>query len=91
MTTNDPTPTIAGTSDVAPGTIVHVAVDSQTLTALVQAGGTWNVTPAALTDGTRTVTASVTDPAGNEGTDSQALTVDTDRARGDDHRRARPR
>ena len=43
----------------------------------MQSGGTWNVTPAALTDGTRTVTASVTDPAGNEGTDSQELTVDT--------------
>ena len=33
--------------------------------------------PAALADGARTVTASVTDPAGNEGTDSQTLTVDT--------------
>ena len=43
----------------------------------MQADGTWNVTPSALADGTRTVTASVSDPAGNEGTDSQALTVDT--------------
>ena len=32
------------------------------MTTLVQASGTWNVTPAALADGTRTVTASVTDP-----------------------------
>jgi hypothetical protein len=77
VTTNDPTPTIAGTSDVAPGTVVVVAVDSQTLTALVQSGGTWNITPGAMTDGTRTVTASVIDPAGNPGTDSQSLTVDT--------------
>ncbi len=75
--TNDPTRTIAGTSDVAPGTVVRVTVDSQTLTALVQSGGTWNVTPTALTDGTRTVTASVTDPAGNQGTSSQVVTVDT--------------
>jgi len=75
--TNDPTPTIAGTSDVAPATIIDVTVDSQTLTALVQPGGTWNVTPTALSDGTRTVTASVTDPAGNQGTDSQVLTIDT--------------
>jgi Ice-binding-like/Bacterial Ig-like domain len=75
--TNDPTPTIAGTSDVAPGTIIHVAVSSQTLTALVQSGETWNVTPSALSDGTHTVTASVADPAGNEGTDSQVLTIDT--------------
>jgi hypothetical protein len=77
LTTADPTPTIAGTSDAAPGTAVHVAVDSQTLIALVQFGGTWNVTPAALNDGTRTVTASVLDPAGNPGTVSQALTIDT--------------
>ncbi len=75
--TNDPTPTLAGTSDVAPGTVVRVSVDSQNLTALVQSDGTWNVTAAALSDGTRTVTAAVTDPAGNVGTDSQALTLDT--------------
>jgi hypothetical protein len=77
VTTNDPTPTIAGTSDVAPGTVVLVTVDSHTLTALVQPGGTWNITPTALTDGTHTVTASVSDPAGNPGTVIQALTVDT--------------
>jgi hypothetical protein len=77
VTTNDPTPTIAGTSDVAPGTVIRVTVDSHTLTALVQPGGWWNVTPTALPDDTRTVTASVSDPAGNEGTDSQVLTVDT--------------
>ena len=87
VTTNDPTPTISGTSDVAPGTVVRVTVGSQTLTALVQPGGTWNVTPAALTDGTRTVTASVTDPAGNEGTDSQDADRRHRRTRGDDHRR----
>ncbi len=77
VVTNDPTPTIAGTSDAAPGTIVRVGVDAQALTALVQAGGTWNVTPSRLADGTRTVSASVTDPAGNTTTDSQVLTVDT--------------
>ena len=75
--TNDPTPTIAGTSDAAAGTIIRVSVDAQALRALVHTGGTWNIRPAELTDGTRTVTASVTDLAGNEGTDSQALTVDT--------------
>jgi hypothetical protein len=75
--TNDPTPTIAGTSDVAPGTVVRVSVDAQTLTALVQSAGTWNVTPTALSDGTRTITASVTDPAGNQSTASQVLSVDT--------------
>ncbi len=50
-TTNDPTPTIAGTSDVAPGTIVRVGVDSQMLFAVVNSGGSWNVTPDALADG----------------------------------------
>jgi hypothetical protein len=77
VTTNDSTPTITGTSDVAPGTLVSVTVASQVLTATVQSGGTWNVTPAALPDGTGMVTASVVDPAGNEGTRSQMLTVDT--------------
>jgi hypothetical protein len=77
VTTNDPTPTIAGTSDAAPGTVVRVALDSQSLTALVQSAGTWNVTPAALNDGSRTVTAAVTDPAGNVGTASQVLTIHT--------------
>jgi hypothetical protein len=77
VTTNDPTRTIAGTSDVAPGTVVAVTVDSQTLTALVQPGGAWNVAPSALSDGTRTITASVADPAGNQGAGTQVLTVDT--------------
>jgi hypothetical protein len=76
-TTNDPTPTISGSSDVAPGTVVRVAVDSQTLSALVQSTGAWNVATAALADGTHTVTAAVTDPAGNQTTASQAVTVDT--------------
>jgi hypothetical protein len=77
VTTNDPTPTIAGTSDLAAGTIVQVAVGPQALTALVQAGGTWNITPSALSDGSRLVTASVADLAGNPGTASQLLTIDT--------------
>jgi hypothetical protein len=77
ITTNDATPTISGTTDAAADTVVDVTVDSQTLRALVQSGGTWNVKPAALTDGTRTVTASIRDPAGNAGTNSEILTVDT--------------
>ena len=77
VTTNDSTPTITGTSDVAPGTTMHVSVGTQDRTALVQADQTWNTTPTALTDGTRTVTATVNDPAGNEGTSTQSLTIDT--------------
>src|SRR4029077_12727575 len=68
---------ISGVSDVTAGTPVRVTVDAQTLIALVHAGGAWNVTPAALLDGTRTVAVSVRDAAGNEGVDTQQLTVDT--------------
>ncbi len=77
MTTNDPAPTISGTSDAAVDTVIRVDVGSQTLRALVHEGGTWNVRPSALANGVHTVTASVSDPAGNEGTDSQTLTVDS--------------
>jgi len=77
VTTNDPRPTISGTTDAAEGTIVRVTVGSQTLRALVDAGGSWNVRTAALADGTRNVAASLSDPAGNESTASQVLTVDT--------------
>jgi hypothetical protein len=77
VSTNDPTRTIAGTTDAAPGAIVRVNVAGQALTALVQPSGTWNIAPTALGDGTYTITASVTDRAGNVGTTSQALTVDT--------------
>ncbi len=77
ITTNDPTPALGGTSDVTPGAVVHVTVDDQTRTALVQFDGSWNVSPAALADGTHDVTAAVTDPAGNPGTARQRLVVDT--------------
>jgi hypothetical protein len=75
--TNDPTPTIAGTTDAAPGTVVRVGVGSQSLSALVQSTGGWNVIPTALADGTVTVTAAVSDPAGNETSASQLLSIDT--------------
>ena len=75
--TNDPTPTITGTTDAAPATTITVTVAGQTLTALVQIGGTWNVTPTSVADGPHVVTVSVTDAAGNLGSTTQALTVDT--------------
>jgi hypothetical protein len=77
LTTSDTTPTVAGTSDVAPGTIVHVTFGSLALTALVQPGGAWNITPPAVLDGTYAVTASVADPAGNASTAHQSIQVDT--------------
>lgn len=75
--TNDPTPTISGITDVPAGTPVEVTVDAQSLTALVHSGGAWNVTPTPLLDGTRTVSVSVADAAGNGGVGTQQLTVDT--------------
>ena len=95
LLTNDPTATIAGTSDAAPGTLVNVDVEAQTLssivngtpivesvgaqtlTALVQSTGAWNVAPAPMGEGSRTVTAAVTDPAGNTSTATEQLIVDT--------------
>jgi Ice-binding-like/Bacterial Ig-like domain len=93
--TNSATPTIAGSTDAAPGTLINVDVEAQTLTAVVhgttitqsvgaqtlaavvQSGGSWNVRPAHLGEGSRTVTAAVTDPAGNTSTATEQLTVDT--------------
>jgi hypothetical protein len=77
VATNDPTPTISGVTDVPTGTLVQINLDAQTLTAVVHAGGVWNVAPVPLSDGTRTVALSVRDAAGNEGVDTQQLTVDT--------------
>jgi hypothetical protein len=93
--TDNPTATISGTTDAAPGTLITVNVDAQTLTAvvngttivesvgaqtltaLVQSTGVWNVAPAPMGEGVRTVTAAVTDPAGNTSTATEQLTVDT--------------
>ena len=75
--TNDATPTIVGTTDVAIGATVKVAIDGGApLTAFVQADG-WNVTPSAnLSSGEHTIVATVADPAGNIGTATQTLTID---------------
>ncbi len=74
--TNNPTPAITGETDSEPGTTVTVTVGGQTLTATVQEGGGWSVTPSALVDGEYPVTATVTDLAGNSASVSQTLTVD---------------
>jgi len=77
VATNNPTPTITGTSDVAVDTVVRVTVDSQARRALVHADGSWSVRAASIADGTYLLTASVSDPAGNESTTTQSLTIDT--------------
>lgn len=75
---------ITGTADVAEaGRTVVVTLNSQTYSAVVQSNGTWSTTvPAsamqALPDGSAPViTAQLTDAAGNVGTATQTVTVDT--------------
>ncbi|MFQ2192234.1 retention module-containing protein, partial [Aeromonas jandaei] len=80
--TNDTTPTLTGTTDAPAGSIVTLLVtdangNQQTLTAIVNPNGTFTVdvvTP--LAEGSYTVTASVTDPAGNTGTANDNGSVD---------------
>ncbi len=74
-TTSDLDPTIAGTSDAAPNTIVTVSIAGQTMTTLLQANGTWNATPTVVGLGVWPVAASAPDPAGNVGTAAQTLTI----------------
>ncbi|MFQ1881135.1 retention module-containing protein, partial [Aeromonas veronii] len=80
--TNDTTPTLTGTTDAPVGSIVTLLVtdtngNQQTLTAIVTPSGTFTVdvvTP--LAEGSYTVTATVTDPAGNTGTATDDGSVD---------------
>ena len=75
--TNDATPDISGTADVAAGTTVTVDLADETLTAPVAGGGAWSATAAALSDGPHRVVTSVSDAAGNPASFTQTLTVDT--------------
>ncbi|WP_457566889.1 Ig-like domain-containing protein [Enterobacter roggenkampii] len=74
---------ISGTATgAAAGDKVTVIIGGQTYTTVLDAAGNWSVgVPASvisgLSDGTVTVTASVTDAAGNTGTGSHNVTVDT--------------
>ncbi|WP_323894189.1 retention module-containing protein, partial [Aeromonas veronii] len=80
--TNDTTPTLIGTTDAPAGSTVTLLVtdangNQQTLNAIVTPGGTFTVdvvTP--LAEGSYTVTASVTDPAGNTGSATDDGSVD---------------
>ncbi|MFH7926896.1 Ig-like domain-containing protein [Enterobacter roggenkampii] len=74
---------ISGTATgAAAGDKVTVTLGGQTYTTVLDAAGNWSVgVPASvisgLSDGTVTVTASVTDAAGNTGTGTHNVTVDT--------------
>ncbi|MDL4620142.1 Ig-like domain-containing protein [Citrobacter amalonaticus] len=71
---------ITGTTTAPAGQTVTVTINGNSYTALVQANGSWSVTVPAAAAGALTsgnVTATVSDAAGNTGSASHALTVDT--------------
>jgi VCBS repeat-containing protein len=80
--TNDSTPAITGTTNLAPGSTVTLTVTGangavQTFTATVQAGGTYSAdVPAALAEGGFAVTATATDPAGNSASAADSGVLD---------------
>uniref|UniRef100_UPI001982430A Ig-like domain-containing protein n=1 Tax=Pseudoalteromonas sp. Z1A6 TaxID=2686349 RepID=UPI001982430A len=80
--TNNPLPTITGTSDAPAGTNVSVVItdannDSQTITAQVSGSGTWSVTATtALSEGSFSATASISDTAGNSASDTMVSSTD---------------
>jgi hypothetical protein len=69
-TTEDDTPTIAGTANTD---IVTVTIGEQTLTSAVS-NGIWSVTSGTLTIGNHTVVATATDSTGSTATATQTLT-----------------
>jgi hypothetical protein len=73
--TEDTSPWIYGTTAEQAGTVVHVSIGGQNLTATVLTGGSWGVSATALPLGPQSVVASITDPAQNTGTDNQTLTI----------------
>jgi hypothetical protein len=83
--TTDAAPGTLITVNIAPqsltavvnGTTITEDVGAQTLLAVVQSTETWNIAPAPMGEGLHTITASVTDPAGNISTATEQLTVDT--------------
>jgi hypothetical protein len=74
--TNNATPTISGTTDLeAPG-VVTVTIAGKVFTA-TPSGGAWSVSSTILANGTYPVVASVIDGAGNTGSATQQLTINT--------------
>ncbi|EXC35531.1 bacterial Ig-like domain family protein, partial [Acinetobacter baumannii 99063] len=77
--TNDSTPALTGTVSDPTATVV-VNVDGTDYPAVNNGDGTWTLadnTLPALTDGPHTITVTATDAAGNVGTDTGVVTVDT--------------
>ena len=76
--TSDTSPWTYGTTAEQAGSLVHVDLGGQSLTATVNPGGSWGVSAQALAPGTYPVTASITDAAGNTGVMTQSLQIGTD-------------
>ncbi|QFY67874.1 Ig-like domain-containing protein [Acinetobacter baumannii] len=77
--TNDSTPALTGTVNDPTATVV-VNVDGIDYPAVNNGDGTWTLadnTLPVLTDGPHTITVTATDAAGNAGTDTGVVTVDT--------------
>ncbi|NUF13721.1 hypothetical protein HUN21_18015, partial [Acinetobacter oleivorans] len=77
--TNDSTPALTGTVNDPTATVV-VTVDGTDYPATNNGDGTWTLadnTLPVLTDGPHTITVTATDPAGNVGSDTAIVTVDT--------------
>ncbi|WP_422822333.1 Ig-like domain-containing protein [Vibrio alginolyticus] len=78
-TTNDATPTLTGSVDDATASVT-VTVDGADYTATNNGDGTWTLaddTLASLADNSYTVTVTATDEAGNQGTATGTLVIDT--------------
>ncbi|ENK2312385.1 Ig-like domain repeat protein, partial [Vibrio alginolyticus] len=78
-TTNDATPTLTGSVDDATASVT-VTVDGADYTATNNGDGTWTLadnTLASLADNSYTVTVTATDEAGNQGTTTGTLVIDT--------------
>lgn len=79
-TTGDVTPTISGTSD-EPNAIVRVVIDAGTADereefTQTDANGDWTIDLQALPNGAHTVEVSISDGAGNVGSDTVSFTID---------------
>lgn len=73
--TQDTSPWTYGTTGEQAGSIVHVSVGGQDLTATVLADGTWGVSAQTLQQGSYALVASITDSGGNTGTATQTLVI----------------
>ncbi|MCS0256023.1 Ig-like domain-containing protein, partial [Vibrio alginolyticus] len=78
-TTNDATPTLTGSVDDATASVT-VTVDGADYPATNNGDGSWTLadnTLASLADNSYTVTVTATDEAGNQGTATGTLVIDT--------------